>query len=169
MQPNDVNLIYFKLRFLSLNYCLFSLIRTIGPGGHLHTFDFHQQRAEKAREEFKEHGVEHLVTCYHRCLYLFIHILIHLFIHIFILLSFIHPFTYSSFYHSFIHSHIHPFIIYSYLVWFKQKHFLTFNKSHFLTVKTWLIFLYLVFSHIFDFFRDYAHISDFLFYLMYSV
>lgn len=24
--------------------------------------EFHQQRAEKAREEFREHGVEHLVT-----------------------------------------------------------------------------------------------------------
>ncbi|XP_010286738.1 PREDICTED: tRNA (adenine(58)-N(1))-methyltransferase catalytic subunit TRMT61A [Phaethon lepturus] len=39
-----------------------ALIRTVAPTGHLYTVEFHQQRAEKAREEFQEHGVEHLVT-----------------------------------------------------------------------------------------------------------
>jgi len=43
-----------------------SLIRTIAPNGHLHTFDFHEQRAEKARVEFEEHGLENLVTATHR-------------------------------------------------------------------------------------------------------
>ncbi|KAK2826763.1 hypothetical protein Q5P01_020977 [Channa striata] len=36
--------------------------RTIAPTGHLHTVEFHQQRAEKVTEEFKEHRVDHLVT-----------------------------------------------------------------------------------------------------------
>lgn len=39
-----------------------ALIRTVAPTGHLYTVEFHQQRAEKAKEEFREHGVEHLVT-----------------------------------------------------------------------------------------------------------
>jgi tRNA A58 N-methylase Trm61 len=39
-----------------------SFIRTVAPHGHLHTFDFHKERVEIAREEFKSHGVEHLVT-----------------------------------------------------------------------------------------------------------
>ena len=43
-----------------------SLIRTIAPSGHLHTFDFHQQRSEKAKEEFQDHGISDYVTCYHR-------------------------------------------------------------------------------------------------------
>jgi len=43
-----------------------SLIRTIAPTGHVHTFDFHAQRVEKAQEEFREHGIGHLVTCKHR-------------------------------------------------------------------------------------------------------
>ncbi len=30
-----------------------ALIRTIYPSGHLHTFEFHQQRSEIARKEFK--------------------------------------------------------------------------------------------------------------------
>lgn len=34
----------------------------MAPTGHLHTVEFHQQRAEKAAEEFKEHGVDGLVT-----------------------------------------------------------------------------------------------------------
>ncbi|XP_021378014.1 tRNA (adenine(58)-N(1))-methyltransferase catalytic subunit TRMT61A-like [Mizuhopecten yessoensis] len=43
-----------------------SIIRTIAPTGHLHTFEFHQQRAEKAREEFWEHGLKEYVTVAHR-------------------------------------------------------------------------------------------------------
>ncbi|XP_030299338.1 tRNA (adenine(58)-N(1))-methyltransferase catalytic subunit TRMT61A [Sparus aurata] len=39
-----------------------AILRTIAPTGHLHTVEFHQQRAEKAAEEFKEHRVDHLVT-----------------------------------------------------------------------------------------------------------
>ena len=32
----------------------------------MHTFEFHEQRAEKAREDFKDHGISHLVTVTHR-------------------------------------------------------------------------------------------------------
>ncbi|XDV49974.1 hypothetical protein PO909_019112, partial [Leuciscus waleckii] len=39
-----------------------SILRTIAPTGHLHTVEFHAQRAEKATQEFKEHKVSHLVT-----------------------------------------------------------------------------------------------------------
>uniref|UniRef100_A0ACB8G5I6 tRNA (Adenine(58)-N(1))-methyltransferase catalytic subunit trmt61a n=1 Tax=Sphaerodactylus townsendi TaxID=933632 RepID=A0ACB8G5I6_9SAUR len=39
-----------------------AIIRTISPTGHLYTVEFHQQRAEKAIEEFREHQVDHLVT-----------------------------------------------------------------------------------------------------------
>lgn len=43
-----------------------SLIRTVAPNGHLHTFDFHEKRVETAQEEFKSHKVDHLVTARHR-------------------------------------------------------------------------------------------------------
>ncbi|KZV91735.1 tRNA methyltransferase complex GCD14 subunit [Exidia glandulosa HHB12029] len=43
-----------------------SLARTIGPTGHLYTFEFHQQRAEKARAEFERHGMAGTVTLAHR-------------------------------------------------------------------------------------------------------
>ncbi|KAM3850545.1 tRNA (adenine(58)-N(1))-methyltransferase catalytic subunit TRMT61A [Diretmus argenteus] len=39
-----------------------AILRTIAPTGHLHTVEFHQQRAEKAAEEFRDHRVAHLVT-----------------------------------------------------------------------------------------------------------
>ncbi|XP_038599974.1 tRNA (adenine(58)-N(1))-methyltransferase catalytic subunit TRMT61A [Tachyglossus aculeatus] len=39
-----------------------ALLRTIAPTGHLYTVEFHQQRAEKAMEEFRAHKVDHLVT-----------------------------------------------------------------------------------------------------------
>ena len=39
-----------------------SFIRTIAPHGHLHTFDFHQQRVELATEEFSKHGLSSNVT-----------------------------------------------------------------------------------------------------------
>ncbi|XP_078133121.1 tRNA (adenine(58)-N(1))-methyltransferase catalytic subunit TRMT61A isoform X2 [Sander vitreus] len=39
-----------------------AILRTIAPTGYLHTVEFHQQRAEKVAEEFKEHRVDHLVT-----------------------------------------------------------------------------------------------------------
>jgi len=43
-----------------------SMARTIAPSGHLHTFDFHQERAEKARQEFSEHGIGDIITVKHR-------------------------------------------------------------------------------------------------------
>ncbi|MBN3283288.1 TRM61 methyltransferase, partial [Polyodon spathula] len=39
-----------------------AIIRTIAPTGHLYTVEFHEQRAEKAAEEFREHKVAHLAT-----------------------------------------------------------------------------------------------------------
>ena len=46
------SMLIFSIKFISkilLAQVLssFSLIRTIAPSGHLHTFDFHQQRVEK--------------------------------------------------------------------------------------------------------------------------
>jgi tRNA (adenine57-N1/adenine58-N1)-methyltransferase catalytic subunit len=43
-----------------------SLIRTIAPSGHVHTYEFNQHRAETARTEFRQHGLQHLVTVYHK-------------------------------------------------------------------------------------------------------
>lgn len=43
-----------------------SLARAIGPRGHLHTFEFHPVRAERARDEFKAHGLAETITVYHR-------------------------------------------------------------------------------------------------------
>lgn len=40
--------------------------RALKPYGHLHTFDFHEQRCEVAREEFKAHGIDDCITAYHR-------------------------------------------------------------------------------------------------------
>lgn len=43
-----------------------SFLRAIKPLGHLHTFDFHEQRCDIAREEFKTHGLADFVTvCIH--------------------------------------------------------------------------------------------------------
>uniref|UniRef100_A0A8D0GDX4 tRNA (adenine(58)-N(1))-methyltransferase catalytic subunit TRMT61A n=1 Tax=Sphenodon punctatus TaxID=8508 RepID=A0A8D0GDX4_SPHPU len=39
-----------------------AIIRTVAQTGHLYTVEFHQQRAEKAVEEFQEHKVNNLVT-----------------------------------------------------------------------------------------------------------
>jgi len=40
-----------------------AILRTIAPTGHLHTFDFHEQRVNRARDEFLAHGFdESLVT-----------------------------------------------------------------------------------------------------------
>lgn len=41
-------------------------LRTLAPHGHLHTFEFHQARSVKAREEFENHNLSHLVTVHHR-------------------------------------------------------------------------------------------------------
>lgn len=42
------------------------LCRAVSPYGHLHTYDFHQQRVEIARQEFEGHGFGSLVSVYHR-------------------------------------------------------------------------------------------------------
>ena len=39
-----------------------AILRTISPTGHLHTVESHQQRAETAAQEFREHRVDHLVS-----------------------------------------------------------------------------------------------------------
>ncbi|KAG5226019.1 tRNA (adenine(58)-N(1))-methyltransferase catalytic [Salix suchowensis] len=39
-----------------------SLARAVAPTGHVYTFDFHQQRAASAREDFQSSGVDSLVT-----------------------------------------------------------------------------------------------------------
>jgi tRNA (adenine57-N1/adenine58-N1)-methyltransferase len=41
-------------------------LRTIAPSGHLHTFDFHQQRVDIATEEFKDHKLSNFVTARQR-------------------------------------------------------------------------------------------------------
>ena len=43
-----------------------ALIRTVAPSGHLHTFDFHEERLLKAKEEFRIHGIDSWVTPKHR-------------------------------------------------------------------------------------------------------
>ncbi|KAJ8965036.1 hypothetical protein NQ314_004434 [Rhamnusium bicolor] len=39
-----------------------ALIRAVKPHGHLYTFDFHEIRAETARDEFEDHGLTSYVT-----------------------------------------------------------------------------------------------------------
>ena len=34
--------------------------------GHLHTFEFHEERSKKARQEFLDHGLSDFVTVTHR-------------------------------------------------------------------------------------------------------
>ena len=43
-----------------------ALLRTIAPYGHLHTFEFHPQRAETARQELEQHTSPSMVTVHHR-------------------------------------------------------------------------------------------------------
>ncbi|PIL22402.1 hypothetical protein GSI_15090 [Ganoderma sinense ZZ0214-1] len=43
-----------------------SVARTIGPTGHLWSYEFHETRASKAREEFTRHGMDDIVTLTHR-------------------------------------------------------------------------------------------------------
>jgi len=35
-----------------------AILRTIAPSGHLHTFDFHEQRVKMAHDEFTAHGFD---------------------------------------------------------------------------------------------------------------
>ncbi|KAF9584277.1 tRNA (adenine-N(1)-)-methyltransferase catalytic subunit trm61 [Lunasporangiospora selenospora] len=39
-----------------------SLARTLGPQGHLYTFEYHEERAKAAKKEFEEHGVSDWIT-----------------------------------------------------------------------------------------------------------
>lgn len=39
-----------------------AFLRAVKSSGHLHTFDFHEQRCEIAREEFSRHGIDEWVT-----------------------------------------------------------------------------------------------------------
>ena len=43
-----------------------ALIRTVYSHGHLHTFEFHEGRAQMARDEFAAHQLAEHVTVYHR-------------------------------------------------------------------------------------------------------
>ncbi|TBU31839.1 tRNA methyltransferase complex GCD14 subunit [Dichomitus squalens] len=43
-----------------------SVVRTIGPAGHLWSYEFHETRANKAKEEFSRHGMDGVVTLTHR-------------------------------------------------------------------------------------------------------
>lgn len=43
-----------------------SVARTVGPTGHLWSYEFHEARATKAREEFSRHGMDATVTLTHR-------------------------------------------------------------------------------------------------------
>ncbi|CCO26329.1 tRNA (adenine-N1-)-methyltransferase [Rhizoctonia solani AG-1 IB] len=43
-----------------------SIARTISPTGKLFSFEFHEQRANKAREEFARHGMSEFVVLQHR-------------------------------------------------------------------------------------------------------
>jgi tRNA (adenine57-N1/adenine58-N1)-methyltransferase catalytic subunit len=43
-----------------------TILRTIAPTGHLHTFEFNKVRADTAVEEFKQNGLGNMVTVRHR-------------------------------------------------------------------------------------------------------
>ncbi|KAJ1882995.1 tRNA (adenine-N(1)-)-methyltransferase catalytic subunit trm61 [Coemansia sp. RSA 1722] len=43
-----------------------SIARTIAPTGHLYTFEYHELRAETARQEFKDHNLSDVITIEHR-------------------------------------------------------------------------------------------------------
>lgn len=43
-----------------------ALLRTIAPYGHLHTYEFHPQRAQTARQELEQHTSPSMVTVYHK-------------------------------------------------------------------------------------------------------
>ncbi|KAI9460268.1 tRNA methyltransferase complex GCD14 subunit [Russula earlei] len=43
-----------------------SIARTVGPTGHVYSYEFHEARAGKAAEEFARHGLSDIVTLAHR-------------------------------------------------------------------------------------------------------
>lgn len=43
-----------------------AIARTIAPTGHLHTFDFHEERAKLAQKEFTDHSLSDVITCRQR-------------------------------------------------------------------------------------------------------
>ena len=43
-----------------------ALLRTIAPYGHLHTYEFHPQRAQTARQELEQHTSPSMVTVHHK-------------------------------------------------------------------------------------------------------
>jgi len=43
-----------------------SLARALSPNGHLHTFEYHEERWKKAIEEFKKYGYEDTISTYRR-------------------------------------------------------------------------------------------------------
>ncbi|KAH8114491.1 tRNA methyltransferase complex GCD14 subunit-domain-containing protein [Phellopilus nigrolimitatus] len=43
-----------------------SVARTIGSSGHLYSYEFHEARATKARDEFRGHGLSDIITLTHR-------------------------------------------------------------------------------------------------------
>lgn len=43
-----------------------SLLRAVAPYGHLHTYEFHPQRADTARVELEQHSSPDMVTVYHK-------------------------------------------------------------------------------------------------------
>ncbi|GAA5988485.1 hypothetical protein JCM11641_007167 [Rhodosporidiobolus odoratus] len=46
-----------------------SLARTVGPEGKVHSFEYHEERFGKARDEFKQHGIDDVVTVKHQNVY----------------------------------------------------------------------------------------------------
>ena len=47
----------------ALSHCI---LRTIAPRGHLHTYEFNQDRVQRAQDEFRKNKVQHLVTVHHQ-------------------------------------------------------------------------------------------------------
>ncbi|BGP35675.1 tRNA (adenine-N(1)-)-methyltransferase catalytic subunit trm61 [Rhodotorula toruloides] len=46
-----------------------ALARTVGQRGHVHSFEYHEERFLKAQQEFEQHGLKEIVTVKHRNVY----------------------------------------------------------------------------------------------------